>query len=95
MPYNSAAAATTAGSAKDCATSSTASSVAVVVDAAVSPDDIAGTNGSVPGMATATSSLLSSGEAPQAGECVQVVAMCNIESIKSKAKAAKHVLITL
>ena len=74
------------------------------MDAAVSQDDIDGTYGSVPGMAAAASSLPSSGEAPQAGECAQAVATCNIdanqnqapaESKTSKAKTAKHVLITL
>ena len=62
MVVDSPADAAAAGSANNWATSSTAASVAVV-GAAVSQDNIAGFDGSVPVMAA--SSLPSSGEAPQ------------------------------
>ena len=87
MVVDSAADAAAAGTAKDCAASSTAASVAFSVDAAVSHDDIAGTDGSVPGMDAAASSLLSSGEAPQTAECVQAVATCNIDANQNQAPA--------
>ena len=62
MVVDSPADAATAGSANNWVTSSTAASVAVV-GAAVSQDNIADFDGSVPVMAA--SSLPSSGEAPQ------------------------------
>ena len=91
---NSAAHAAAAGSAKDWA--STAASVAVCVD-------IAGIDSSVPVMAAAASSLPSSDDAPQAGECTQAVATCNIDAnqIQAKSKSSnsnkeksRHVLIS-